>query len=202
LTYADCGGFEFIPLLKILDRDAIFFGDSTESIATFDFVVDDLAFGWFEFDFAFSQLRFVSQDAITIEGIGIDMLEWHYKWIRLDIARDDVIAILRIEELEFGQRDIHLFGNLLKVNAVGNHNRISGISEKRSGRTHVVLVIKVHNVVCRNEKRHIATSFAREIRIDFPKIAFAIGNTESFGYIARTAVVGSDDKMPIAIEFV
>ena len=100
MTYADCGRFEFVPLLEILDRDAIFFGDSTESIATFDFVVDDLAFGWFELDFAFSQFGFVSQNAVAIEGIGVDMLKRNDKWIRFDIARDDVVTILWVEELE------------------------------------------------------------------------------------------------------
>ena len=118
----------------------------------------------------------------------------------MNIARNDIFAILRIQNSDFLDRNIEHLCNLTEVNTIVHLHGID--NERLSGKswTDVMLSVIGHSIICRDESRHISTSLLGQIVINFPKVGM-LGSCSSDGFVhvAWSTVIGSDGKSPVAI---
>jgi hypothetical protein len=61
-----------------------------------------------------------------------------------------------------------------------------------------MLAIVVHDVVGSDEGRHIAARLPGQVGIDFPVVGLSACTVNGFVDIAWSAVVGSNDEVPVA----
>ena len=116
----------------------------------------------------------------------------------MSVARNDVVAILRVENTDFLDRNVEHAGNLVEVHAVVHHHCVDNKRLFRQSRVDVVLLIVVHHIGGSDEGRHITTGFARQIFVNRPKVGVfvvsALGTAERLVHIGRATVVGTDRR--------
>lgn len=111
-------------------------------------------------------------------------------------------AVLWVERLNGLNVDVAKLCHLLHVKITHDSHRIGSDGQLRLHGADIVLTIIVHNIVGRNKSRHVTTRLAWQVGIDRPVITHAVGTMNGLIDIRRTAVVGSDDEVPITIYLV
>ena len=112
-------------------------------------------------------------------------------------TRNDISWILRIESSEEGDRNINILCDLLKVLSLAGVNSIRDlILDITSGADAMQLGI-VHGIASRYIDGKVSSGLFRQERIDAPEVAFSSSAVDGLVDIAWSAVVGSNDEVPI-----
>ena len=148
----------------------------------------------------------VGHDAVLADDVAVDLLRRQCKRIRTDVARNLILAVLRVEHAELLHRDVEHRRYLLEMHSLVHVDCVGKNRPTCKRFSEVVVLVISHHIVCRDKRRHISARFLRQIEIYVPEILLLVGSSsgaaQSLVHIARTAVVGSDGKRPVTIDVV
>ena len=113
------------------------------------------------------------------------------------VARYNLSLVLRIQCMQRFQVDVAQVGNLLEMQLAVDVYGICRQGQLRVHRADVMVTVIVHDVVGCNEGRHISSCLFRQVVVDAPVVPGAIGTVNGFVDSTRTAVVGSNDQVPV-----
>ena len=113
------------------------------------------------------------------------------------VPRYDFMLVLRIQVLEFLQRNSHQFGYLLEMKHLVYFERIHVDRHFHGCRLYAVLLVVSHGVQCSHEGRHISSGLARKIWVNIPERTFAAAASYGPVHIPGTAVVRCDGQIPV-----
>ncbi|CDD84071.1 unknown [Bacteroides sp. CAG:462] len=113
------------------------------------------------------------------------------------VARYNLSLVLRIQCMQRFQVDVAQVGYLLEMQLAVDVYGICRQGQLRVHRADVMVTVIVHDVVGCNEGRHISSCLFRQVVVDAPVVPGAIGTVNGFVDSTRTAVVGSNDQVPV-----
>ena len=88
----------------------------------------------------------------------------------MDVARNFVFAVLRVQHADFFDRDVEHRRNLVEMHAMVHVDSIGSDRAYCQRTTQIVICVVGHHIVGGNECRHISPRFGRQVEIDVPKI--------------------------------
>ena len=109
---------------------------------------------------------------------------------------------MRIEFFQLVDAGAEHVGNLLEVNVAVDDDGVGLGRQFRAHGADVVLAVVVHHIVCSDEGGHIASCLARQIGVDDPIVVLSFGTVDGLVDVFGSAVVGCDDEVPVAEDFV
>ena len=110
---------------------------------------------------------------------------------------NDITWILRIESSEEGDRYVDILGNLLEVLSLVGVDGVGNWILDIVVRADTVYLCIVHGIASCDIDREVSSSLFWEERIDAPEVTFTSSPVDSFVDVAWSAVVCSDDEVPI-----
>ena len=201
-------GAEPVPFANVPGGDAIAVGDGVEILAFQDDVRDGLAGGRprqrlpgvDRYAVGQQLLGPVRIDRVLLVDEGVGALGGQLQHERADIAGDDVALVLRVEGPE--RRHIYLqkIRYLLKMERAVHDDRVGSQRQAGLQGAEVVLAVVGHDVIGGDEERHVRPCLLGQVGEDLPEIGFPARSPDGLVDVARAAVVGCQDQVPVLID--
>ena len=201
-------GAEPVPFANVPGGDAIAVGDGVEILAFQDDVRDGLAGGRARQRlpgvdrYAVGQqlLGPVRIDRVLLVDEGVGTLGGQLQHERADITGDDITFVLWVEGPE--RRHIHLqeIRYLLEMERAVDDDRVCRQRQAGLQGAEIMLAMVGHNVIGGDEERHIRPCLLGQVGEDLPEIGFPARSPDGLVDVARAAVVGCQDQVPVLID--
>ena len=127
----------------------------------------------------------------------VDIIVRNAQDVLLFISRDDLVPVLRVEVLQFLERNTCQFAYLLEMQHLVY---LEGVYCRRHGDFlgfDSVFLVVFHCVQGAYECRDITSRFSRQIRVNVPECTLAAASSDCPVDIPCSAVVGSNGKIPV-----
>ena len=201
-------GAEPVPFANVPGGDAIAVGDGVEILAFQDDVRDGLAGGRprqrlpgvDRYAVGQQLLGPVRIDRVLLVDEGVGALGGQLQHERADITGDDITFVLWVEGPE--RRHIHLqkIRYLLEMERAVHDDRVGSQRQAGLQGAEVVLAMVGHDVIGGDEERHIRPCLLGQVGEDLPEIGFPARSLDGLVDVARAAVVGCQDQVPVLID--
>ena len=193
LSYAYVVALEVVPLFDLRYAASVLAGDLAEVVSALDLVDDEFAVAAL-LDLLDSHRVEVYVCLMLIKAVleldeCVCVVVWQAEDVLSLVARDDFVAVLRIEVLEFLKRCTGEFADLFQVQLLVDAECIHSNRHSHRLRLDAVLLIICHRIKGSYKRRHISTCLAWQERPDRPEVSLSTCTADRLVDITCSAIV-------------